>query len=567
MSYAHLRHSIEGFLRRPESEILAIKGPWGAGKTFAWRALEAEFRSKGGGRGWSYASTFGLSSVGELRLQLLLKSFESERADDLGRFEKLKQKVIKAFSKVPLPLLGKLRLRDLSLSELVDSPIADRFLFGKVICIDDLERTDWKKIAPFQLFGFISALRDELNCKVVLIYNNDGLEGAIEEFTKLREKLLDSEIAFSMSSDEIVDLAFASDFLYRPILNEVFRALNISNIRISKRVRRVYDELKPLLESSSRATVERVLRFAAFAAVVILEPTKDRPTKEYLIDWSFDSRAMVRILGKDQSSSAEAKARFDTEESWDLLMRKAGIAAVLELEREVFKVVEVGHLSEKIAIEAALSESSRADNFLELKTPLSRAWSKIYGSLRTDLEKAFDEMSAAVRTAFPAMSVNDLNNVVWFFRYFGKNAEADRVIDEFIVARMAEPEIFDLYNSGGAIVGVADKILIEKFETYLAKDIVLPGLETVLNGIADSRSGRTRAELALKRSTADQISEALLDISGDKLNGVIDALLSYQHSERTRDIGERSYEALKKLSANSEFHKFRLRKWVKENEN
>src|SRR5258706_9037602 len=74
MSVKEVRDVVEHFLSQPDTEVLAIKGAWGVGKTYAWHHLIEEFKSKVSPETYCYVSLFGITSLADLRMAILTNS-------------------------------------------------------------------------------------------------------------------------------------------------------------------------------------------------------------------------------------------------------------------------------------------------------------------------------------------------------------------------------------------------------------------------------------------------------------------------------------------------------------
>ena len=70
MSTATVRSVIARFLSTETPEVLALKGAWGVGKTYAWSQLVKELKDGIKVRDYCYVSLFGISSLRELRLAI-----------------------------------------------------------------------------------------------------------------------------------------------------------------------------------------------------------------------------------------------------------------------------------------------------------------------------------------------------------------------------------------------------------------------------------------------------------------------------------------------------------------
>jgi len=75
MSLAIIKAQIDHFLATDIPEVIAIKGAWGVGKTFAWNKYLYEAKREGriALDKYSYVSLFGLNSLDTLKLSIFME--------------------------------------------------------------------------------------------------------------------------------------------------------------------------------------------------------------------------------------------------------------------------------------------------------------------------------------------------------------------------------------------------------------------------------------------------------------------------------------------------------------
>lgn len=101
-----------------------------------------------------------------------------------------------------------LRFGALKNTEVISEFIQDKIIRNFVICIDDLERKE-DGVTGSALLGFITSLREERNCKVVLLYNHSEIpDDLAEPIAEYREKVIDREITYTPSVEENYQIIF-----------------------------------------------------------------------------------------------------------------------------------------------------------------------------------------------------------------------------------------------------------------------------------------------------------------------------------------------------------------------
>lgn len=253
----HVNEVLLQFLEAGKPGVFAIKGDWGAGKTYFWREMIRKARTHTKGRAYSYVSLFGVGSIPELRRAIFTKQepLSSSGWKWLG-------KVAEGVRRIDLGPVTKGALKN---TELWSEMIQDKFLKDFVVCIDDLERKE-AQITPSALLGFVTSLRDERNCRVVLLYNeseaikDESLKKSLAEY---REKVFDREVAFEPTVEECFQIIFGNDperyrlsveiqprsnpFLAKDArsLLEIFQSLKVANIRVLKKTKDALDYFEP----------------------------------------------------------------------------------------------------------------------------------------------------------------------------------------------------------------------------------------------------------------------------------------------------------------------------------
>jgi hypothetical protein len=206
-------------------KTIMISGAWGAGKTHFWQEeIEPKLskKLKNNNKACVYVSLYGKENIETLKNEILFKAYESIKEEN-----KLKKRAISAFGMgsnlVSFSLFGfKVDAKDSASKveehyqekkiEEAESFIED----GGVVCLDDFERKS-KKIDLNDLFGFISQLAVDMNCKIVIILNSDVFTGKeAEVFRNVKEKTVNKFFYFEPSIEELFE-SIAKDKKYNKL--------------------------------------------------------------------------------------------------------------------------------------------------------------------------------------------------------------------------------------------------------------------------------------------------------------------------------------------------------------
>jgi hypothetical protein len=221
-----IRESLARFLTDPTLRVAVIKGEWGIGKTFFWRKFFEEKKSSLANKAYSYVSLFGARDIGDLRKQIFSNCQILNDKSISKHLEKLKP-LRSILETVDIPYLNSSG----SITDLIESKLVENFL----ICFDDLERKE-ASISASSVLGLISTLKEEKDCKIILIYNDQELDEATKkEINEYREKVVDLELTYRPTITD--NLAIIWPEGYPVSVQKIFEELKLNNIRIMQRVR------------------------------------------------------------------------------------------------------------------------------------------------------------------------------------------------------------------------------------------------------------------------------------------------------------------------------------------
>ena len=266
-----------------DDQVMAIRGPWGVGKTYLWDAYIQNRISRCdlSQAAYSYVSLFGKSSLLDVRASI----FQSARR--ISTFENNDRK----FSKRPGDPAGlftrhpwicdandKLKARSWPMDWLTNLarsiPLLDkqggiiaslqyRLVRDYIVCFDGLEHRN-SSLSVRDVMSLAEELARHKGCKVVLIFNHNSFSDDIDkdEFEACREKIVDALFDFAPSHGENLACIFdASDPIF-PKLERLAIALNLKNIRVIKKLKKLIDTFLPALETADELILDEFLNHA-----------------------------------------------------------------------------------------------------------------------------------------------------------------------------------------------------------------------------------------------------------------------------------------------------------------
>ena len=244
---------IQRFLASKDAEVLCIKGRWGVGKTYAWRHYLEKAQESGDlyQQDYAYVSLFGLNSLDDLRYAIFESTVSPAQAltgPDAETFGALIKKG-KSVGRQARGWIGP-ALSAVGFGEIGNALARSAFLLvrDRLVCLDDLERAG-VDLTPRDVLGLVSFLKEQRNCRVVLLLNDEAMEQEKrKDFERLLEKAIDTSIVFAPTAEEAARIAIVDDEPVSALLRGGVVALGITNIRVIKKIERLAHRLAGYLQ-------------------------------------------------------------------------------------------------------------------------------------------------------------------------------------------------------------------------------------------------------------------------------------------------------------------------------
>ncbi|NLS28924.1 hypothetical protein S2M10_39370 [Sphingomonas sp. S2M10] len=436
MSTAVVRAEIARFLSSPEPEVLCISGHWGVGKTYSWRMFyeEAERNGRLGMSRYAYVSLFGLATLADLRSAVVENTVVAggnatpdahSLYDMLRRGEKLARK-----SRVAIDIAaGFFRMKDAG-----DALYRAAFLSvqRQMICFDDLERAG-KSLEMRDLLGLASMLREQRNCKVVLLLNKERVDKEQqEELDRQLEKVVDTFLVFEPTSLEAAAIAIAGEDMVANTLRERLASLNITNMRVMKKIERWARIIEQELAGSEKKTLEQ-----ATATVV-------------LCGWCFLQRDLAPTLDfvrsfNSMSGLFKPKEEPPQQARWRDLLRAYNYGSTDELDEMILGGVLVGYFDGgRLRAAAKVIEEKR--RHADREDSYSKAWELYHKSLAVDDADVLDAMHAGARENLTTITPVNMNSSVRFLRRYGRDTQASELVEAYVEANRSTPNFFKQWD-------------------------------------------------------------------------------------------------------------------------
>ena len=553
MSVASVRAEISKFLSRPDPEVLCIRGKWGVGKTHLWRQEYAT--AKAAKRislpYYSYVSLFGVNSLDELKLAMFENVQSTALSEDKSSLQSLDALIseragwrakVKYLEKIP-------GLRKVLSTDLLAS-VAFLRTERRLLCIDDLERRG-AKLYIRDVLGLISYCREERNCKVVLILNDEQLGEDTEDFGRNLEKVVDISVLLEPTPEDSVRIAIPeTDDLCQQIAERCI-TLSITNIRVIRRAARLVKDAQKALEDYDDDVFK-----AAMPSVVLFSWANDQPDEAPPLSFLRDKPS--RLFGFDGQKKMEIAP---DEARWTALLEAYGYIFTDELDLVLMKAVCDGHFDPEQTSDAfqAAHEKALAS---KANGSFEDSWRAYHDSFQNNADEILDGIFDSFMKNFKYVSPTNLNDSVMLFKELGRDEQAKQMIAHYVANRDDGPKFFDLSeNPFGS--SVTDPDVQSAFATKFAGVAVPIDIDVIL--LAKRNSWGEEEMAALADAPVDKYLKVFKSHSGAEFRQIMANAFQYARvanaNPQMQQITEKSKAALTIIGAESSINARRVSRY------
>jgi len=530
----YIKSILDNFFKHDEKKVLVIKGKWGVGKTFYWKKY-VEFKKNFNEKIISYVSLFGLEDIKDIKKDIF---DNAEFINKKNYKDTLKSLTKSTYSLVRLaPKIKDFR----NIGEKFENLIIKNF----IICFDDVERKS-DKLSLAQIFGLISILKEENNCRFILIFNEDLLsKNDKSDLTKYREKIIDIEVLYDPSIKYNVDLIFNKSDYYDLIL-DTFNELEINNIRVIKQTKWNLDYFSQFLSQ-----LEESLAMNIFQDVIYIS------CFHYDNKFNFSIKELEDIYQKDFLSLMD---RTKTNENLNLASTNYRYS---EFDEFIISYIVDGALNEN-EFKQNLDKINEIEKKDKILKQYSQIW-KIYNSNFLGKEEDFISHAIIFLDKYAhLLSYRQLDEICSFIRKIDEKINTNKWLDIFIENNLNNFSYEDL------------KLYIEKTSSSKIKELVThkmqefrskKSIKEIVYYIVEHQGWNNIDLILLDSYSEDDYFKWISEESDANLLGYIRAFLKIFNStssdELHKSIGSKLENALKKKSKESIFNHLRVKYFFK----
>ncbi|WP_144983064.1 P-loop NTPase fold protein [Halomonas sp. C22] len=554
LSIENVRTCLIRFLESDEASVIAIRGGWGVGKTHFWNELISEVVNTNlheSVKSYSYISLFGIDSLEGFKYAIFENTVPRSMIGKPITLESFSENVGKVSQ-----ILGKRALKTIfstkplnGFSRAVDSA---SFLSVRntLICVDDMERKG-EKLSSRDSLGLISYLKEHRCCKVVLLLN-DGEDG-MDEYIKYREKVIDIELEYRPSVKDNVDIAFDAQRGIFDIANEYACSLNSSNIRTLLKTKRYISIL-----SATISDLEIEVQREVVSSVVLFCLCFYRAGNPLIppLDYVANIGSKLFRIGGDKEIP-------ENEKPWHKFLMSFGYRTTNQLDKVLARGVEAGFFDLEEVNKIA---TARNEEVLQHKSTqeFHDAWSLYHNTFEENEDQLVEELQRSLVRNAKTVSPTNLNGTVVLLRDLGREEIADKIIEQYVLARKDQPKVFDLndYAFGG---DVTDSKIREVFASEYEKIDSRPSLLDVLERLSTTNGWSPIDEEVLAESTPEDYVSIFDSERGEHLDQYVRVGLKFREWSNGNDvrekIGRNLEEALQIIGQRSRLNRRRVKKF------
>lgn len=561
MTLSTVEERLDALLSGNEPKIIMLTGGWGTGKTYQWkqaihRATKADQPAR-----YAYVSLFGLTSLGEVRKRLVEETTTEFKIP--GKTETIGKTIadngwrLKPMQIVKLlpviPYLGKL---EVLVNELSFSSVRNA-----VVCFDDLERGG-TNLRLADVFGLALFLKDERQCKVIIVSNEDKLSPDRKKDLLLHlEKVVDETINLAPTPGEACNIALGlTPDSAGMLLGSRINQLGISNIRVITRLGNMAAELADLLIGCHERVLQKAIQaLSLFGAAKFLSDDDNRfPSFDYLME--LQNPWAHYLSGEKAGKKTEEDRKLV---GWGALLEACEYSVTSRLDAEIGRSVKRGFFDKGAIVPLAkeLSDTFEVDTLL---WEFSAKWICFWQTLDGNGDQLLTELRDATIRAIAVISLDDLKNAYDVFSEVGQTDIATELLELFIATNQRLPAAFNQVD--GEFSETFTGAFAARLRDEKNKRTPQPSVVEALDRIDPDRGWTLGDARIVSMADTGEIERILRQSKGLEFRTRLRALLSIgtiqNGLEHEEPVSQRTVEILKKLANEDPITAIRLRRYI-----
>jgi hypothetical protein len=532
MSIELVRAELRRFLSTGAAEVICLRGKWGVGKTYVWNDELQTAQTKGSIRleRTSYVSLFGLNSLDEVKATIFENTLILRNGNlkaDIGTLEAFVNEKIGSWRKISRYIQNVPFIKSVIGGE-TGQALSFLAVREQIICFDDLERLG-EKLKIGDVLGLCSFLREQRDCKIVLLLNDEQLKTENAAFERYLEKIVDVSLTYEPTPLECSNIAKSWRTPVSERCSELSQKLGVTNLRVIRKIDHALELVRPII-----ATLDAEVFYRTSASLALFVWSFYQPTDSPSIEFLTNKKSKYFYDLEDQTKLSEQ------EKIWNVMLECYGYVWTDSFDEELIKGVKRGYFdTEKILSYAQEMErqivASRADD------SFSNAWRAFHDSFDDNQDVVLDGIYASFIKNVNQISPTGLDSTVRLFKDMKRRSQAGNMIAIYIKERANDEKLFD--SSEFFLDEVKDYDVKEAFKAKYAADKKPVNLREVLITLRDGWSEETLSLAA--SATVDDYRKTFKDERGEPLRRIIAGALQFERASNITPNKEKIVELAK----------------------
>jgi hypothetical protein len=555
-----VQQRLDKLLSTETPRVAMLTGDWGSGKTYQWKQALERAAKNGVRPRYAYVSLFGLTSLAEVRKRITEEVISSiklpgqaETVGDAVESGAIGLKPMQLLKLLPvIPYLGKL--------ESLAQELSFATVRKAVICFDDLERAP-ASLRIADVFGLASFLKEERNCRVLLISNDKKLGAdAKDELRTYLEKVVEETVDFAPTPEEACVVALGAEPNEAgKLLGERLGRLGVSNIRVINRLGALANDLATIVQGLHANVLPDVINTLALFGVAHFIPRKEFPSTEYLL--SFGTADWIRYLRKE-TKKGEQTEEERLQDDWDKQIAGYGYGETSPLDKEIYAGIASGFFRAQAVRNMAEELSQRYEGGAR-KQAFENAVHRFWWGV-DDSATAFERLLNTANVALDLMNASEFYGVYEVLRDLGEEGFANEFLDQFIAANQQRPKALVPSTHFGEKYDAAFKATLEA-EAAKFKEPV--DLAKTLDAIDFNRGWNSSDIKKIEEANFDEVIPLLTEAADDtefarRLRTLLRIGQLEDATANAKKLRENTIAWLEKFAANDPISAIRVRRFL-----
>lgn len=558
MSFKFIQQKIEQYLASDKAEVLALYGAWGVGKTHTWNNTVKDLRCRISNqfKNYSYVSLFGIRSLEQLKGNIFENMVDAHKiGDEISSFYEMKQNLVRNLENKEMGIWNKIFLwvgkkipffSDWSklkyLGPLVDYVIGIS-IRDAVICFDDIERNN-PNFSIDQILGYINFLKEERNCKIVIIGNEKKIDGG--KYKEWNEKVIDKRLELSVFSEECCELIIPKDRLYRKNLFHYIGLLQLKNMRVISIIDSLTNDLINILPEIETETWDHIIKILCLFCTCQYTVDEEIPRLDFLLD---HGKKLPQVFASDKKGEFEKvklflhRYKFYGFISVDFLIADAVVSGFFK-DHEV--VIAVTTLDEQIKNE-------------KQREVIHSMWDSFNDGFSDNLDKVVSDLKEGYYNNRKEIGINNVDAILFTLRKIKKNDIAKEICEDY-VKYLKEEKIVVTEKSCYFLNQLRDTDFLEALEKMSSEISPQISLDEAIDHISHNNGWSPEYINVLERADINEYFEYLRKLKGDVFSEKMRSLSVFKsnNNDSYKVISEKINSALKKICGEDHLNRFRI---------